>query len=76
LFEYLKIFKGFPGWTLTNSFLVIFLAAGVMRAVMGQIERIENKNQSKVGASKTTSASLIAQPALKPTMKDDGNNEN
>jgi len=75
LFEYLKIFKGFPEWTLTDSFLVVFLAAGVMRAIMLLIERTEEKAQSKVSHSKTALASLIAQPALKPTENDDGDNE-
>ena len=28
LFEYLYIFRGFPGWTLTGSFLVVFTGAG------------------------------------------------
>lgn len=66
LFEYLKIFRGFPGWTLTDSFSVIFLAAGVMRAIMLQITKVEEKAQAEVKPTKTT---LIARPALKPLKK-------
>ena len=65
LFEYLGIFKGFPGWTLTSSFLVIFIAAGVMRAIMILIKNVEDKAKAKVKqASEQTS--FIAKPAMKP----------
>lgn len=63
LFEYLKIFRGFPDWTLTDSFLVIFCSAGVMRAIMLQIEKIEAKARGKGRYAKA--ASLVAQPAMK-----------
>lgn len=75
LFEYLKIFQGFPGWTLTNSFLAIFFAAGVMRAIIIFIERFEKEAQSKVKRSRTVSSSLLAQPVMKPSRKDNGDND-
>lgn len=70
LFERLGIFKGFPGWSLTGSFVVVFIAAGIMRLIMVQIDNIEDNAKAQAGEQRSES-SFLPQPAMKPNDHDD-----
>lgn len=73
LLSYFGMLKFF-NWNYYYSFAIVFLAAGVMRAIMLLIFRIEHAAQSRV--KHTNLGSLAAQPAMKqiPDEKNDDNN--
>lgn len=71
LFSFLEIFRAFPGWGYLHSFVALFSAAAVMRAIMLKIGEVEERAIAE--SSRARKFSFLAQPAMKPEQDgDDG----